>query len=330
MKQAKMTRSGAAVFAAIVIAVGACGSGEASVVESEREALVESYNDRIEQLDALTASYNDKVVELDTTKSALDDAEETIEERDTEIGSLKEDLNGSAGLLASTRNELSSAQAGLDELEDQLSLAVERAETAEAEATSLNVLYNPQIRADAETAWAAELKVACSEAGETTGAIASHVDFTNQLSIVGTKAELVDEVSACAEPIRNRSEQQKLDAECEVADGDAIIRDTAGLSGNCYILYTVAFQWDSRTGPCNFLGNFGGRNLGTRSWRYDDTGLFRAVGSTMCDQLDGADQDDLLKLYVDLEGPYRYDTAAGGTNEVPEFSIRKATLVQKA
>lgn len=48
------------------------------------------------------------------------------------------------------------------------------------------------------------------------------------------------------------------------------------------------------------------------------------------DQLGDADQDDVLKLWVTLVGPYHYDTAAGGTNEVPEFKIVKATLVKKA
>lgn len=78
------------------------------------------------------------------------------------------------------------------------------------------------------------------------------------------------------------------------------------------------------------MGSWDGVNLGTRSYKYDADGLFRAREPLCADQLSGADQDDLLKVWVTVVGPYHYDTAAGGTNEVPEFEIVKAELVRKA
>ncbi len=95
-------------------------------------------------------------------------------------------------------------------------------------------------------------------------------------------------------------------------------------------MFVVPFQWDSRTGDCNFLGNWDGVNRGTRSFRYDGSGLFQAGPSVCTDDLDGADEDDLLKVWVEVVGTYNYDTAAGGTNAVPQFSIVKAELVSKA
>ena len=66
-----------------------------------------------------------------------------------------------------------------------------------------------------------------------------------------------------------------------------------------------------------------------RRFSYDGDGLFRAPNDVCETDLPEADQDDLLQVWVTLEGPYRYDTAAGGTNEVPDFSIRRAVLISK-
>jgi len=95
-------------------------------------------------------------------------------------------------------------------------------------------------------------------------------------------------------------------------------------------MYVIPFQWDSRTGECAFLASWDGTNRGTPSYRYDGDGLFQA-GPTVCTgDLSGADQDDLLKLWVEVVGTYNYDTAAGGTNAVPQLSIVKAELLSKA
>jgi len=46
--------------------------------------------------------------------------------------------------------------------------------------------------------------------------------------------------------------------------------------------------------------------------------------------LTDSDQDDVLHVWAELVGSFSYDTAIGGTNEVPQFTIRRADLVRKA
>jgi hypothetical protein len=70
--------------------------------------------------------------------------------------------------------------------------------------------------------------------------------------------------------------------------------------------------------------------LGSRRYRYDGDALFVALDAVCQSDLAEADQDDVLRVWGLLVGPWTYDTAAGGTNEVPQFSIRKAEVIQKA
>ena len=109
-----------------------------------------------------------------------------------------------------------------------------------------------------------------------------------------------------------------------------MIKGPDELAGNCYIVFVIPWQWDSRTGLCNFLGGWDSSNEGTRRFNYDGDGLFRAPPAVCTDQLSDADQDDLLQVWVELTGSYRYDTAAGGTNEIPDFTILRAVLITKA
>lgn len=160
--------------------------------------------------------------------------------------------------------------------------------------------------------------------------MSNYVAFNDELAIIGERSELVELVAECAAPLRARSEEERLAQECEVGSVDAVIKDPEGLAGSCFTMFVIPFQWDSRTGECNFLARWDSANLGTQGFRYDGDGLFRA-DEEVCDRdLSGADQDDLLQIWGTLIGPYRYDTAAGGTNEIPDFIIQRAVLVAKA
>jgi len=94
-------------------------------------------------------------------------------------------------------------------------------------------------------------------------------------------------------------------------------------------MHVIPTQWDSRTGRCNFLGSWDPNNLGLRRFNYDGDGLFRAPADVCDEDLVDSDQDDLLRVWATMTGPYRYDTAAGGTNVVPDFTIRQAVLINK-
>ncbi len=289
-----------------MLAVGglltACGSGAA------------------DELEALQASSAERIGELETQINA----------QATELGDLEGELATVIAAEAETADELAATVEALESAEGERDRAFEDLAVAEARTQELLNTYDAEIRADAQEAWDAEVARACESAGDGTAPIATFVTYTPALEPIGTETELVEAVEACAVPLRERSEEERLNDECEVGDPDELTRGTSSFVGDCLVVYAVPFQWDSRTGDCNFLGNWDGRNQGTRSWRYDGDGLFRA-GATVCSvDLDGADQDDVLKLWVEVLGTYRYDTAAGGTNAVPEFEIRKAELVQKA
>lgn len=45
-----------------------------------------------------------------------------------------------------------------------------------------------------------------------------------------------------------------------------------------------------------------------------------------CSGLEGIDADDHVKVWATGMGPYAYDTAMGGTNEIPLWSIEKVEL----
>lgn len=102
-----------------------------------------------------------------------------------------------------------------------------------------------------------------------------------ELEILGTKDALVSAVETCAAPLRNRSGEERLNADCSVGDPDAVSKDGSGLAGECYVVFAVPFQWDSRTGDCAFLANWDSSNLGIYGYRYDGDGLFRAPQRTL-------------------------------------------------
>ena len=299
-------RKPALLTAALVMLASACGDASAD----ELAALQTESSETITQLETDLAARDDTVAELNADLTAL------------ETASTEEAAELSA--------EVATLTASLADAETERDTAIADAAAASAREQELLNIYDAEIRADAQVAWDTEVASACATAGEGTASIGTYVTHTDQLGIIGTRIELIDAVVACAQPLRDRSEEEKLAADCTVGDPDALTRGTDSFVGDCLVVFVIPFQWDSRTGDCNFLARWDGVNRGTRSFRYDGDGLFQA-GPTVCvTDLDGADQDDLLKLWVNVVGTYNYDTAAGGTNAVPQFSIVKAELVSKA
>ena len=268
--------------------------------------------------------------ELAAASSQVEALEATVAEQADTIVELTDTVDQAAVELASQVDETERVESQLSRTNRELASAERRADDAEEQVDELLIRYDAEIRVDAQAAWDTEVTEACTDAGDGTLTIRNYVDHTDQLAIIGTEAELIALVTDCAEPLRNRSIEERLSAECEQGSADQVTKDPDALAGNCYIMYVVPWQWDSRTGQCNFLGSWDGSNLGTRSYKYDGDGIFRAPPEVCESDLDEADQDDLLKVWVTLNGAYRYDTAAGGTNEIPDFVIRKATLITKA
>ena len=277
-----------------------------------------------DELAALQMESSEAITQLETD---LEDRYETITQLNADLETVETETTEEISALTS---EVATLTASLEDVEAERDEAIAAASDAEAREQELLNTYDPEIRAAAQVAWDAELASACAEAGDGSGAIASFVTHTDEMTAIGTRSELIDAVTACAQPLRERSAEEKLNADCAIGDPDALTRGTSAFVGDCLVMFAIPFQWDSRTGECAFLARWDGANRGTRSFRYDGDGLSQA-GSTVCTNgLEGADQDDLLKLWVEVVGTYTYDTAAGGTNAVPQLTIVKAELVSKA
>ncbi len=253
-----------------------------------------------------------------------------LEAKLTTIAELEAELASSSDLIETQTEAADQLTNEIETLRSELADAESDRSAAQAELEAVRIQFDPEIKAAAQAAWDAELAEACDAAGNGTGLISSFVDHTEEMSAIGTRAQLVDAVTLCAEPLRSRSEAEKLDAECSPGDVDAVLRDTDGFVGDCLVMHVIPWQWDSRTGECTFLGSWDPNNLGARySYKYDGDGIFRAGPSVCGDGLADADQDDLLKVWVTVTGTFRYDTAAGGTNEIPDFTLRRVELVAK-
>jgi len=301
------------------LAAAACGDANAGAIE-------------LSTLQAEHADEIDTVREAAAAEHAATEAKMSVHISDLEaaLADLEEREASASADLATTRNENKSVLAKLTASDRALAAAEERADEAEKLIAELLTKYDAEIRAEAQVAWKAEIERACIEAGDGPLTIGNYVNHTDELAAIGTKAELTDLVVDCAEPIRSQSEEQRLRAECSTGSADQVTKDPEAQAGNCFVMFVIPWQWDSRTGECNFLGSWEGSNLGTQKYKYDGDGIFRAPADVCDRDLADADQDDLVQVWATLTGSYRYDTAAGGTNEIPDFTIRKLALVAKA
>lgn len=274
------------------------------------------------------------VLGLAVARSATEQSGVAAQAPVTEVPRLSDEARAEMDSLRDERDEMETALGDAEDEIERLSTETDSLEAdllaAETEVEGLRVGFEPELRAQAQEEWDAEVGRACESAGDASDAISNHVSYDESWRAIGDEMTLVGQVEACAEPLRARSEAERLADECQAVDVDAVTKDPDGLAGSCYQMFVVPWQWDSRTGECAFLGYFDPSNLGTRSFSYDGDGIFLFPDEVCGGALSDADQDDLLRVWADLIGPFSYDTAAGGTNEIPQFVVRAAELIQKA
>ncbi len=247
-------------------------------------------------------------------------------ETETELAEIAAELADAQAELEAEQQRVKTISKERDDEADARRAAVETTDELQLVVDELRAKYEPEIRAELEQARAAEIERACAAAADNQTGYDSIVEWDDEWRHLSSKAKLIEEVAACADPLRARGVRER----CEPVPADQVVRQTETLAENCYQMWVVPWQWDSRTGECAFLGKFSSTNHGTRAFRYDHDALF-ALPAEVCEAaLGDADQDDLLQVWAVLVGPYRYDTAAGGTNEIPEFAVVDAELVTKA
>lgn len=249
--------------------------------------------------------------------------------------------------------ELDAARSQTDELETSLVAAEQRASALEseladresevealaserddalAEVERIRLKYDDEIRAELQGEFDSELARACAEAEQDVDApVSDLVDYDQRWAPVGSQADLIDAVAECAADERAKTAEQREAArlaECQTVDVDAVVKNPSAFEGQCYVMYAAIWQYDSRTGPCAFLAGVSSRSHRYR-YEYGEDAAFVSTSDTVCPELDGVDADDHIKVWATGQGPYRYDTAAGGTNEIPLWLIEKVELVRK-
>lgn len=238
------------------------------------------------------------------------------------------------------RAEVSDLEAEVDGLTADVADVEAERDAAIAESDELRVRYDPQIRAEAQAAWDAELGRACAEAkADVDASVADLVQHDGEtMGLIGTEADLVAAVEGCAAEERAKSaEQREADrlAACAPADTDQIQKDPASYDGTCVVLFARIVQFDAATGRCSFQANVSnspheyGFEYGPRAqFGYGDVPSLQGLEDD-CPQLDAVDADDHVKVWATGIGAFSYDTSIGGSNTVPAFRIEKVDVVRK-
>lgn len=163
--------------------------------------------------------------ELAAASSQVEALEATVAEQADTIVELTDTVDQAAVELASQVDETERVESQLSRTNRELTSAERRADDAEEQVDELLIRYDAEIRVDAQAAWDTEVTEACTDAGDGTLTIRNYVDHTDQLAIIGTEAELIALVTDCAEPLRNRSIEERLSAECEQGSADQVTKD---------------------------------------------------------------------------------------------------------
>lgn len=113
-------------------------------------------------------------------------------------------------------------------------------------------------------------------------------------------------------------------------DVDGMIKNPDAFKGKFFKLYAEISQYDAATGACAFRGSWDNQ---THEYSFDyagDNAYFTGGdGDTACPELNGIDQDDVVRLWVRTDGAYTYETTMGGSITVPSFHVVRAEVVQK-
>lgn len=277
----------------MALVIGACGSDLSAEVE------------------ALTAERDELVAEVSQLEGDNDSMQEQLAELEAE--------------LERARNEAAAARESAEAAET-------RAADAEATAEELRLRYDPEIRAELQAAYEAEIARACADAEERWQTpISSVVRWDPDWSPVATQADLIAAVDECAAEERSKTvEQREAErlASCERVDVDAIERDSDAYTGVCVHMYVEIVQFDANTGRCSFRGEMSA--VRSTSWLdYDGNAIFLTEDDSVCPELDGIDNNDYVEIWAFGSGSFTYDTTIGGSATAVLWDIEKIELIQK-
>lgn len=93
--------------------------------------------------------------------------------------------------------------------------------------------------------------------------------------------------------------------------------------GKRYLIYGVVSQFDAATGKGSFLANTGSRAYVEDWYNYDQNSMVNGDEGLLKNVV----EDDIVKLYVTVDGSFSYDTQIGGNTTVPAFTVHKIKVI---
>lgn len=102
-----------------------------------------------------------------------------------------------------------------------------------------------------------------------------------------------------------------------------VAKNPAAHIGEKYIIFGAVTQFDSATGPSAFRANTGA--VQQENWYdYDVNTIVNAASAAAVADIV---QDDLLKMYVKVEGAVTYDTSIGGSTTAPKVALKNYEII---
>ncbi|MCD5419776.1 DUF2510 domain-containing protein [Rhodococcus pyridinivorans] len=131
---------------------------------------------------------------------------------------------------------------------------------------------------------------------------------------------------AAAAAARAEEEARQNPASYEVLgerDFAMIVKDPAAAKDRKVVLFGRVFQFDAATGTDQFLA-YTSPVWEDSDYGYDQNTLVVASDPAV---IANVVEDDIVKMYVEVQGSYSYDTQGGGNTTVPKVAIRIVEVV---
>jgi len=280
-------------------------------------------------LDAATAERDGLIVERDQLAQQLGDLEGEMSALRVQVEDLDAAYQAQSVALASAEDETTAAQATATEAELK---AVDAVAAANAEVEALRLKYDPEIRAELQTTYDAEMNRACEQAKvEWETPVVALVQWDSQWESISTTNALIEAVEECSSAERSKTaEDREADrlAACEAVDVDALEKDPDAYNGTCIHMWARITQYDSNTGVCTFRAEMSDRKA-TRWYDYDGNAIMVSPTDPSCPELDGIDTDDFVEVWATGNGTLTYDTTIGGSATATLWLLEAVRLIKK-
>jgi hypothetical protein len=161
---------------------------------------------------------------------------------------------------------------------------------------------------------------------ETTTTTTEPTTTTTEATTTTTEATTTTQppTTTTTQPTTTTTRAFNEEAYSEIADRDyeLLVRNADEHVGERIIIYGRVWQFDNATGPTYFLAD----TAGTQQEDWFDYEIQAAMQGT-ADMFSNVVEDDIFKAWVTVMGSQTYETAIGGENTVPLFSVGQIEVI---